>query len=166
MATVAETEAQRIAARFHEDGTCWTDDEGERLEDVLRDAGATEKRRGEDSMPLQRFVLPDGSAILITSEWWDVETQGRPWACESTDGAELGMQAEWEWREDTRDYRTSVRTPRGQVEVCVYWEEQNGEGDPPAWCYVVNGDNAGPLSESLGADDAEDAMAAALREVV
>lgn len=90
----AVTHAQSIAARFHEDGQCWTDDGGHRIEEVLLAQGATEERRGTDFLPLRRYALADGSAILTTPEWWDVEAMGRPWCCESVEGALGAMGAD------------------------------------------------------------------------
>jgi hypothetical protein len=72
----SQTKAQGIAAAFGNDGTCWK--VGESLFEVLRLAGAECTTRGPY---FERWELPDGSALLITPAWWDLEAPGEPWVC-------------------------------------------------------------------------------------
>jgi hypothetical protein len=92
------TSAQELAARFGNDGTCWEDGETfTPLEDCLKGAAVLTTRpqpnpyRG-GAGPIERWVFPDGSAILTTDHWWDVEAEGRPWVCAGApEEGELGV---------------------------------------------------------------------------
>jgi hypothetical protein len=97
---MAETQAQAVARRFHKDGTCFCDDGGTSLDDALRAAGAASPElRGAIQVvggmcraPFERWVLPDGSAVLITEAWWDLEGP-RPWVCAGAEeDGELGSE--------------------------------------------------------------------------
>jgi hypothetical protein len=79
------TMAERIASLLHGDGTCWQTDDGRTLDDLLREEGAEREHRGsleqvgsEWRSEYERHVLPDGSAILTTPTWWDIEGS-QPW---------------------------------------------------------------------------------------
>jgi hypothetical protein len=67
------TIAERVAARFHDDGMVWKDDSGHRLEDVLRaEGGSAEYRDGRGiAGGAERWTLPDGSIITIAGDAWD-----------------------------------------------------------------------------------------------
>lgn len=73
--------AEKIAERFGHDGTRWTDEHGIGLHLVLFLYCAASER--SDDGRVERHVLRDGSAILVTESWWDVEAPGRPFAYQS-----------------------------------------------------------------------------------
>lgn len=99
----AQTQAQEIAAKYGHDGQLWSVD-GVRLEVALEDAGADLQSRGRLQAlggsirgEFERWVLGDGSAILVTPEWWDVEGSA-PWVCAGAEEeGEIGL-----GREDAR----------------------------------------------------------------
>lgn len=88
---MAETKAQQIAHLLHNDACTWRTDTGQTMDDLVARASATEERRGNDGWTVKRFRFADGSALLVTPEWWDLEAPGRPWVCAGAPGeGELG----------------------------------------------------------------------------
>lgn len=102
MTETKQTMAQEIARLLHEDGTNWETDDGKTLDELLRDAkayapdcrGRLEAIGGMTRGEYERHELPDGSAILITLAWWDLEGS-RPWVCAGAEeDGEIGVAAE------------------------------------------------------------------------
>lgn len=90
--TETQTEAQRIAALLHNDGTCWGADDGRTL-DELTTCATTEERRPEGTDTVyRRHVFADGSAVLVADPyWWDLEGFS-PWRCAGhEEDGELGV---------------------------------------------------------------------------
>jgi len=65
------TQAETMAARYGGDGRQWQDADGIELEDALRAAGADETASDTDDH-ITRYELPDGSAIVVFGEAWDI----------------------------------------------------------------------------------------------
>ena len=65
-------------AKALKDGKNWTDDEGTNIYTMLE--GTKVEQRGVSFWPFTRHEFDDGSAIIITPEWWDLEGS-RPWVC-------------------------------------------------------------------------------------
>ncbi len=70
MTTTSTTQAQTISERFGNDGQAWEDGDGVALVDALGTAGARCWSNRSDST--LRYQLPDGSAVIITGEAWDL----------------------------------------------------------------------------------------------
>jgi hypothetical protein len=70
------TTAEEISERFSDDGQCFTDGDGNSLEDVLCSA-IVATHCGERC----RYEFSDGSAIVIASEAWDLGFSGTGCLC-------------------------------------------------------------------------------------
>lgn len=82
------TQAGRVSDLLHDDGTNWRTDDGRHMEELTKDA--RREKRDVGDVVFERVVFDDGSALLLTYEWWDVEGS-RPWVCASDEEAgELG----------------------------------------------------------------------------
>lgn len=66
--TKKNTIANRIAARFGDDGQRWVNDNGEDLVSVL----VKESRSWEGEVGYRLYIFSDGSAILRAVSGWDV----------------------------------------------------------------------------------------------
>lgn len=62
------TTAEKIAARFHDDGSIWIDDNGDNLEEVLDSLVACTYHNGN---AVYRFA--DGSTIVVYAGHWDIK---------------------------------------------------------------------------------------------
>ena len=62
------TTAEKIAARFHDDGSIWIDDNGDNLEEVLDSLAACTYDNGN---AVYRFA--DGSTIVLYAGYWDIK---------------------------------------------------------------------------------------------
>ena len=60
METTTQTSAEQLAARFNDDGSCWTDADGVDLSDALL-ASAAERIRFDRHPDTYRYQWPDGS---------------------------------------------------------------------------------------------------------
>jgi hypothetical protein len=66
----ARSQAQEISARYHDDSERWRDAEGVDIADALVAAGARrDSGRGNQAF---RYTLPDGSAITLAGDGWDI----------------------------------------------------------------------------------------------
>ena len=63
------TTAETIAAAFDNDGTCWTNHDGQSLDEACFDAHGAVSRDGS----LVRYRFPDDSAIVSAPGGWDIE---------------------------------------------------------------------------------------------
>ena len=83
--TTTTTDAQKIATRFGNDGLNWHDSDGVHIDDALGAAGGVLEHRRHGCW---RHQMPDGSAIVVTGEAWNLGITGRPECiCLSDDGA-------------------------------------------------------------------------------
>tara|TARA_R110000851_G_scaffold181821_2_gene330908 strand:+ start:73 stop:420 length:348 start_codon:yes stop_codon:yes gene_type:complete len=62
------TTAEKISARFHDDGSLWVDDNGNNLEEVLDSLAACTYDNGN---AVYRFA--DGSTIVLYAGHWDIK---------------------------------------------------------------------------------------------
>lgn len=67
-----DTTAEQIAARFHGDGQCWTDDNGKEFDAECSDACVRcEWRDGFKVGDTYRYEFVDGSVITVAGDGWD-----------------------------------------------------------------------------------------------
>jgi hypothetical protein len=70
--------AEKVAALFGNDGTCWETDDERTLDEVCQECGGTiekadaEELKNPDLVPW-RYVFDDGSAICYGEAGWDIE---------------------------------------------------------------------------------------------
>ena len=67
MTTDTQTIAQKIAAQFNDDGSCFENSDGQRLEDVC----ASHANPWDKEYEKTRFTFDDGSILTIAGDGWD-----------------------------------------------------------------------------------------------
>lgn len=100
IAVTSQTKAQQLADLLGNDGSKFYAANGDSLDELAEFSGATtvygesywdeeaEENRVRECGPehtsssLIRYEFPDGSALVVAGECWDIEAEGRPWVME------------------------------------------------------------------------------------
>lgn len=127
------TTALTISARFDDDGKTWTDEDGQYIETVCRDAAVSVTDAVDHTATL--YTFSDGSRIVITGSWWDVvDADGRV-----SDGTPLtGFGAVGGELTATHLHDTWTLTdPEGGV----WWPTEDADGASEAACRAAYADS-------------------------
>ncbi len=117
--TTTQTTAHEIAARFRDDGECYSLDDGAMLLDVCRDAAKSIEHA--DGGHTTIYVFADGSAIVDCVSAWDVRAEGCTGHCWEGGGCECGAQQEQDVKR-AAEYLTA--TPDG--DEWAYYAHETG----------------------------------------
>jgi len=136
------TTAERIAAALGDDGQTWQTEDGGTLDDLATEAGARQEhaeagydmygdmivRRIETHQQhtgsVVRHLFPDGSALLVTADWWCIEGD-EPFICAESEPVAPPLE-----RESDRYARVRLGGGGDTYTLAEFFEAQDREVMP------------------------------------